>query len=59
MIALVKNIAWMEGRMSLSMIALEYHVYMADEGQVAFDGQERDTFTLALPDLFVEFKPRR
>lgn len=45
--------------MALSMIALEYHVCVADEGQVAFDGQERDAFTLALPDLFVVFKPRR
>ena len=45
--------------MVLSTVALEYHVCVADDGHVAFDGQERDAFMLALPDLFVVFKPRR
>lgn len=45
--------------MALSMIALEFHVGLADEGQLAFDGRERDAFTLALPDLFVVFDPCR
>lgn len=45
--------------MVLSMIALEYHVCVADNGQVAFDGQERDAFTLALPDLSMVFKRRK
>ncbi|OJJ89023.1 cytochrome P450 [Aspergillus glaucus CBS 516.65] len=53
------NIAWMELRMVLSTVALEYHVCVADDAHVAFDGQERDAFMLALPDLFVVFKTRR
>ncbi|RAK95979.1 cytochrome P450 [Aspergillus ibericus CBS 121593] len=46
-----KGIAWMEMRMALSMMVLEYDIRLADETQRAFDGKEMDNFVLALPAL--------
>ncbi|PWY96139.1 cytochrome P450 [Aspergillus sclerotioniger CBS 115572] len=53
-----KGIAWMEMRMALSMIVLEYDIDLADETQ-EFDGKELDNFLLELPALWATFRPRR
>ncbi|PYI09740.1 cytochrome P450 [Aspergillus sclerotiicarbonarius CBS 121057] len=54
-----KGIAWMEMRMALSMIVLEYDIRLADEAQRGFDGKELDNFVQELPALWTTFRARR
>lgn len=53
-----KNLAFMELRMVLSRIALEYNLALppGDDGE-AFDKGAKDTFTLNVPELPIIFTP--
>ncbi|KAF4541054.1 Cytochrome p450 [Lasiodiplodia theobromae] len=54
-----KQFARMEMRASLSQIALNFDMHLADDGTPAyFDKNQRDTFTLTLPPLNAVFKAR-
>lgn len=49
----------MEMRASISQIALNFDMHLADDGTPAyFDKNQRDTFTLTLPPLNAVFKTR-
>lgn len=46
-------------RASISQIALNFDMHLADDGTPAyFDKNQRDTFTLTLPPLNAVFKTR-
>lgn len=55
-----KNLAQLNLRTSLSMIALNFDVSFASgETGETFDNEMLDTFTVTLPPLQLKFTPRR